>query len=82
MEISFYIGLIGMVLILAGFTLELLKKLSKDHIIYCLLNAFGSLAMSYYAYILNSIPFLILNVVWVLVSIYGISTDLKKRYSS
>lgn len=59
------IGLLGMVLILTAFILEeFVKGFNPNSIRFNLLNLFGSLLMSYYAYSLTAWPFLVLNLVW------------------
>lgn len=58
-------GLLGMALILTAFILEeFLKKFNPNTITFNLLNLFGSLLMSYYAYSISAWPFLVLNLVW------------------
>lgn len=69
------IGLIGMTLILAGFILnEVSRKLSSDTKTYNLINFIGAGFLAYYAYLLNSIPFLILNIVWSITAIWKLET--------
>ncbi len=61
------IGLLGMIFILAAFVLdEFYKKWNQNTIQYNLLNILGSGLLMYYAYTLMSIPFLILNGVWLI----------------
>jgi hypothetical protein len=70
------LGLIGMVLILAAYFLSTLYMISRFQ--WHVLNATGSSILCCYAYLTNTVPFLILNIVWVLVALYGIY-DLTKR---
>lgn len=59
------IGLLGMALILTAFILEeFVKKFNPNTLRFNLLNLFGSLLMSYYAYSISAWPFLVLNLVW------------------
>ncbi|NQV91760.1 hypothetical protein HQ489_04770 [Candidatus Woesearchaeota archaeon] len=69
-SINIIIGLLGMLLILIAFLLdEFSKKIHHKSLYFNLLNIFGSLFLMYYAYTLNSIPFMILNGVWFIASI-------------
>jgi len=67
---SFYIGLIGMFLLLISFILNLFKNFSPNSKIYLLLNVLGAGFLTYYSYINNTLIFLILNVLWTLISFY------------
>ncbi len=69
---ALYFGIFGMLLLLISFITEVLQLLHKEHRIYLLLNFFGSTTMAYYASVINSWPFLILNVAWALFSMYGL----------
>lgn len=61
------IGIIGMILILVAFIAdEFLKNFNQDTVRYNLTNIFGSALLIWYAFTLNSWPFIILNVVWFL----------------
>jgi len=78
--INLIIGITGMSFILLGFILdEFFKKWNQDTVQYNVLNIIGSLLLIYYAYTLNSWPFLILNVVWFIVAGYKLVRILKKR---
>ena len=73
------LGLLGMALILTAFILEeFLKKFNPNTIKFNLLNLFGSLLMSYYAYTISDWPFLVLNLVWFCTAGYKLSKLLKK----
>ena len=61
------IGVIGMILIVVGFVLdEFWDKFNPNTVRYNLINLFGSALLIYYAFSLNSWPFIVLNVVWFL----------------
>ena len=64
MEFTVLIGIIGLVLILLAFALNLFHKLSPKSRMYSFLNVLGAGALAYYAFYLNSIPFLLLQIVW------------------
>ncbi|MDY6777828.1 MAG: hypothetical protein SVU32_04120 [Candidatus Nanohaloarchaea archaeon] len=58
------IGTSGMLLLLVAFVLNLLKKMTQDSVTYNVLNLVGGALLIYYAYALNSYPFLVLEAVW------------------
>ncbi len=69
--INFIIGIIGMVFILTAFILdEFVKRFNQNTVHYNVLNIIGSLLLTYYAFSLNSVPFIILNLVWFFVAGY------------
>ncbi|MBI2581589.1 hypothetical protein HYV87_00485 [Candidatus Woesearchaeota archaeon] len=64
---SLVAGIIGVVCILVAFILdEFYKKLNSETIPYNLLNILGAGLLMYYAYTLQSWPFVVLNAVWVI----------------
>ena len=63
--IGLFIGIAGMVFILAAFVLdEFSRKFTSESVVGNLLNILGSGLLVYYAFTLRSWPFLILNLVW------------------
>jgi len=68
---SLIIGIIGMFFILIAFILdEFFKTWQQNTLRYNILNLFGSLFLLYYAYTINSWPFIILNGLWLAVAGY------------
>lgn len=64
---SIVAGIIGVICILIAFLLdEFYKKLNSETVPYNLLNIFGSGLLMYYAYTLESWPFVALNAVWLI----------------
>jgi len=78
MDIVLVIGASGMSLLLIAFVLNLFKKIMQDSIVYNVFNIIGSALLVYYAYILNSIPFIILEAVWALFAFYKLMITLKE----
>lgn len=77
MQINLLIGILGMFLILIGFILnEIFKKINSDTLSYNIINLIGAIFLIYYAYTLNSWPFLILNSVWTIVAIWKLKVIL------
>lgn len=63
-------GAIGGAIILIAYLLELFQHIDPYNKLFLAANIIGSALLVYYAYLLDSIPFLILNAAWVLGSIY------------
>ncbi len=78
-DITVIIGTAGMLLLLAGFVGNMLKKLSSDSVAYNALNILGGGILIYYAYSLNSVPFLILEGVWAGFAAYNLIIVLRKK---
>jgi len=70
MELHVLIGIAGMAFILTAFLLNLFKMLLQDTSAYCTMNAVGGLLLGYNAYVTNSLPFLILEIVWTISSLF------------
>ncbi|MBT6774598.1 hypothetical protein HOA91_04465 [Candidatus Woesearchaeota archaeon] len=67
--IDLIIGIVGMTFILVAFILdEFIQKFNQNTIQYNLINIIGAGLLTYYAFSLNSWPFLILNIVWLVVA--------------
>ncbi len=67
----------GVTLILLAFCLLTLKKIDMQNIYYNLLNLVGSGLACYGSYMMRSVPFIVLEASWCLVSLYSL---FKKRY--
>ncbi|MBW6451313.1 MAG: hypothetical protein K0B02_01105 [DPANN group archaeon] len=74
------IGILGMFLILSAFLLdELNTKIDRDSVLYNVINCVGAAFLTYYAYSINSIPFIVLNVIWFAVALIKLIGIEKKR---
>ncbi|MFH1588223.1 MAG: hypothetical protein ABIA76_02710 [Candidatus Diapherotrites archaeon] len=71
------IGIIGMLLILIAYGLNQTHKWSQDDFKYDFTNFLGGALLFVYAFSLGSIPFLILQAVWALVSLRDCFKDMK-----
>jgi len=78
MDTPTIIGSIGSAIILILFILNQLNKLKNDNFYYDLFNLVGSLMLMYYAIALNSLPFVILDLVWALFSLKDVILKLLK----
>lgn len=79
MSLTTIIGATGALIILISFILNEIHKLDRDSLIYDIANFIGGSLLAVYAYLLSSIPFLILNIVWTIVALRDIILDLKKK---
>lgn len=73
------VGAIGMIFLLTAFALNLFKKVTQDSFIYNIFNIIGAGLLAYYAYALNSIPFLILQVIWISFAVYKLISFNKRN---
>jgi hypothetical protein len=80
MDSTTLVGVLGAGLLLAAFGAEKFKKLSNDSFSYDFLNLFGAGLLTWYAVLLSSTPFIILEGIWTLVALQGIiKRALKKK---
>jgi len=78
MELKDSISSIGVFFILLAFFLTTFGFLSEKSKTYFLLNIIGGSFAFAGAVLMNSTPFMIMEVVWVLVAVYGIIKHLRK----
>ena len=74
MELADITGYIGIILILLGYALGVFhtdKSFTKGYT-YMAINLVGSVFSAFSAYLMDSIPFLVLNIIWFLISVHGI----------
>lgn len=62
----------GVFLILLAFFLLSTDRLKPDGKVYNILNIAGAVLLGISAYMLNSIPFVILEAIWALAGVYGL----------
>ena len=72
MSTSDWIATIGVSILLIGFGLNLLKIITANSYAYLLLNFIGALLTGISSILISFIPFVILEGVWALVSLFGI----------
>ncbi len=66
------LGILGAVIVLLAFTMNQIKKWEPDSLIYDLTNAIGGILLIIYAFSINSLPFVIINIAWAGFSIWGL----------
>ncbi|MDP2695943.1 MAG: hypothetical protein Q8O87_01675 [bacterium] len=76
MDTTIIIGSVGATLILITFFLNQFHKLSNDSLIYDVINFIGGVLLLIYSILLDSVPFMVVNAVWSIVSLKDIITDL------
>jgi len=71
------LGVIGAGIVLAGFLLNQFGKLTAESRTYDALNILGPFLLIIYAMLLDSYPFIVLNAVWLVVSVHGLYKSFK-----
>lgn len=64
------IGTVGAALLLIAFTLEKFELLQNNSFEYNMLNFIGAALLTWYALILNSVPFIVLEGIWALIAFW------------
>ncbi|UZE93547.1 MAG: hypothetical protein IB618_02095 [Candidatus Pacearchaeota archaeon] len=77
--IEVIIGFIGMFLILLAFFMNQIHKWKTKNPIYDIVNFCGALLLIIYSYLIKSWPFLILNLIWLVVSFREALVDIEGR---
>ena len=72
MSVSDSLGTTGVSLLLLAFLLILSKKIQVESVSYTLLNMVGAALCGVSAYLISFYPFVFLEGVWVLVSLYAL----------
>ncbi len=78
MTVADWIGTIGVGLLLIAFGLNLLDFISAKSFTYLIINLSGALLAGVASVLINYIPFVILELVWVLVSVFAIGFKIKE----
>jgi hypothetical protein len=69
LTINDLLGFTGVAILLAAYLLHQLNKLSKDGLTYILMNIIGAGLACLASYLINYVPFIILEATWTVVSI-------------
>jgi hypothetical protein len=72
------VGSIGVFILLLAFVLNLIKKISGESLVYISMNIIGAGLACYASYLINYIPFIILEGVWTVTSVIALITLLRK----
>jgi hypothetical protein len=79
MDANTIIGIVGGAIELIAFWLNNSKRITNDSVIYDAMNCIGSFLLAWYAFSLNSLPFIIINIVWGGVSLWDVLKYLLRR---
>jgi hypothetical protein len=71
-NINDYIGFTGVFILLIAFLLNLIGKISKDGLLYPLMNILGAGLACFASYLIHYIPFVLLEGTWALVSLFAL----------
>ncbi|MBS1764825.1 MAG: hypothetical protein JSS90_07665 [Bacteroidetes bacterium] len=82
MNVSDWIGFTGVFILLAAYVLQLVRVISTDRIAYSFLNFTGAALACIASVMINYLPFVILEGVWALVSLWSVIRILVKRQHS
>ena len=73
------IGAVGAGLILVAFLLSSLNKLHRSSYRYIAINGSGATLLLYYGWVTNTIVFVVLNVIWLIVEVYYLTKKLMEN---
>ena len=79
MHISDWIGAVGVGIILLAYVLQASKTLAGDHPLFFGLNLIGAALACIASVMIAYLPVVVLEAVWVLVSVWGLAKALGKQ---
>jgi hypothetical protein len=79
MELSTIIGTVGVSLLLVAFLLNLFKIFPEDSLPYILMNILGASIACMASVLIDFIPFVVLEVIWVMAGLAGLARYYVKR---
>lgn len=79
MNLTDWIGSIGVAILLIAFVLILINKISKSGMTYLLLNFIGSGLAGIASYLIHYTPFIILEGAWMVASLFGMWQNYKLK---
>ena len=79
MNVTDWIGTIGVTLLLLAYFLSITKKITQSSLIYILLNCSGAAMACFASVLLHYMPFIILEGTWTLVSLVILAKYLIKK---
>lgn len=79
MSLTDWIGFVGVFQILLAYTLNVSGKLENSKLAFILLNLFGATLACLASIMMNYVPFIILEGVWTLVSLFSLIKYKRKR---
>jgi hypothetical protein len=79
MNLTDWIGFIGVAILLLAFFLNLFNRLNKDSVAYLSMNILGAGLACYASVLLKFLPFILLEGCWTLVSMIGLFKIIKSK---
>ncbi|MDF2438974.1 MAG: hypothetical protein K0Q95_3350 [Bacteroidota bacterium] len=79
MNINDWIGFTGVTILLLAFLLNLTGKISQHELPYIIMNIIGAAVAGLASFLINYIPFVILEGTWTIVSVWGLISYFRKR---
>ncbi len=79
LNFSDWTGFTGVAILLLAFLLNLLKKISSNSLPYILMNIIGAGLACLASWMINYVPFVILEATWTLVSVFALIGYLRKN---
>ena len=79
MNLSDWIGFIGVTILLVAFLLNLTGKISQSDLSYIIMNILGAGLAGLASFLIHYVPFIILEGTWALVSIAGLVNYFRKK---
>jgi len=79
LNINDWIGFTGVAILLLAFLLNLLKKISSNSLPYILMNIIGAGLACLASWLINYIPFVILEASWTIVSLLALFNYVRKK---
>ena len=77
-----WIGTIGVGLVLIAYFLNTMKWIPENGKFFFVLNTIGGALSCYAAFLINFIPFVVLEAIWTVVSVYGLMKTFKSLLPS
>ncbi|KAA9041968.1 hypothetical protein FW778_08115 [Ginsengibacter hankyongi] len=72
MNFNDWIGSLGVAILLLAFVLNLTNKISRSGSAYLIMNFMGSGLAAIASFLINYVPFIILEIAWMIASLFGI----------
>jgi hypothetical protein len=79
LTINDWIGFFGVAILLLAFLLNLAGKISKDGLLYIVLNIVGAGLACLASWLINYLPFVILEATWTFVSMIALVQYVRKK---
>jgi hypothetical protein len=77
-----YIGFAGVFILLIAFLLNLSGKIAKDGLSYIIMNVFGAGLACLASWLINYVPFVILEGIWTFVSLIALVNYFRRTMTS